>query len=52
VLTAIVDDLEVQFVPRISRKQMLEVLLGLADILSSSKTPALSQSMDVRIHRE
>jgi len=52
ILSAVIDNLEMQLVPGIFWEQTLKILLGLPNILSRGQAPALSQSMDVCIHRK
>ena len=47
-----VDDLQVQLVPALFREGPLQVLLRLHNVLAAGQAPAVSEAVDVCIHRE
>ena len=48
-LPPVVDDLQVKFVPQLTREESLQVGFGLPDILSARQSPALGESVNVGI---
>ncbi len=49
---AVIDDLEMQPVPRRFWKQTLQIAFGLQDRFPSGQIPALGQTVDVCVHWE
>ena len=50
VFTAIINDLQMKFIPLIFWKKLLTVLFGFNHILAISKTPKLGQTMNMGIN--
>ena len=51
-LAAVVSDLQVQSIPTLLRKQAPQILLSLHNVPAIGQAPALSQSMNMSIHRK
>ena len=51
-LAAVEDDLQMESVPSLDRKELFQIRFGLNHILSIGQSPTLRQSVDVRIDRE
>ena len=51
-LASIIDDLEMQAVPAFLGEEPLQVSLGRSYVFPTGQTPALSEPVDMRIHRE
>jgi hypothetical protein len=52
VLASVIDDLEVELVPRVSREQPFQVAFRLCDIARGTEFPSFGEPMDMRVHGE
>ena len=52
VLAAEVDDLQVALSPLLAREELLQIALGLLDVLARRQSPACGEAVDVRVDRE
>ena len=51
-LSSIINDLKMKYIPGFGRKQLFQVSLGLFDIFSTCQSPSLGKPMNVRIDRK
>jgi len=51
-LTAVENDLQVEAVPGVARKELFQVSLGLRDVFSGGEFPAGCEAVDVGIDRK
>ena len=52
VLATVENDLQVKPVPRLHRKKLLQIILGLHDVFSIGQSPSLREPMDMGIDRK